>query len=224
MKRRAGQVGERAGRELLVPAVAALGSQAPRLHLIGHSFGGKLVTSAVLGGLRPESLVLLQAAFSAYAFAEAVPSTKRPGYYRRVVEDRLVVDRIIALRSDHDRALTRLYPSVTWGDQVDRAPRHAGRLARVREVVAASAMGAVGALGVGAVEVDLVAAQTSGLPHGIVTVDGSRVVAKDEWLVGAHRDIYHDEIATLVLLAAGLLTGGPDGLRSPRLSPSSISR
>ena len=85
-------------------------------------------------------------------------------------------------------------------------------------------MGAAGALGVGAVEVDLVAAQATGLPHGVVTVDGSRVVARDEWLIGAHRDIYHDEIATLVLLAAGLLTGGPDGLRTPRLSPSSVSR
>jgi hypothetical protein len=223
MKRRAGQVGERLGREVLAPAFRALGGQEPRLHLIGHSFGAKLVSSTVLGGLRPESLVLLQAAFSAYAFAEAVPSTRRPGYYRRVVEERLVADRIVALRSDHDRALTRLYPSVIWGDQVDRAPRHSGRLARVREVVAGSAMGAVGALGAGAVEVDLVAVQTTGLPHGVITVDGSRVVTKDEWLVGAHRDIYHDEIAALVLLAAGLLTGGPDGLRTRRLSPSTVS-
>ena len=224
MKRRAGQVGERLGRELLAPAFTALGDRAPRLHLIGHSFGAKLVTSAVLGGLRPESLVLLQAAFSAYAFAEAVPGSKRPGFYRRVVTERMVADRIVALRSDHDRALNRLYPSVTWGNQVERAPRRAGRLAHVRDVVAGSAMGAAGALGVGAVEVDLVAAQTTGLPHGVVTVDGSRVVTRDEWLIGAHRDIYHDEIATLVLLAAGLLTGGPDGLRTPRLSLSSVSR
>jgi hypothetical protein len=140
------------------------------------------------------------------------------------VAERLVADRIIALRSDHDRALNRLYPSVTWGSQVERAPRHAGRLAHVRDVVAGSAMGAAGALGVGAVEVDLVAAQTIGLPHGVITVDGSRVITKHEWLIGAHRDIYHDEIATLVLLAAGLLTAGPDGLRAPRLSPSSVSR
>jgi hypothetical protein len=223
MKRRAGQVGERVGRELLAPAFTALGDKAPRLHLVGHSFGAKLVSSAVLGGLRPESLVLLLAAFSAYAFAEEVPGTKRPGFYRRVITERIVADRIVALRSDHDRALNRLYPSVTWGNQIDRAPRHAGRLAHVREVVAGSAMGAVGALGAGAADVDLVAVQTTGLPHGVITVDGSRVVTKDEWLVGAHRDIYHDEIATLVLLAAGLLTPGPEGLRSPRLSPSSIA-
>ena len=49
----AGQVGERVGREDLAPAVTTLGDRAPRLHLIGHSFGAKLVTVAVLGGLRP---------------------------------------------------------------------------------------------------------------------------------------------------------------------------
>src|SRR5262245_10299977 len=68
MKRRAGQVGERVGRELLAPAFSELGGRAPRLHVIGHSFGAKVATSAVLGGLRPQSLVLLLAAFSAFAF------------------------------------------------------------------------------------------------------------------------------------------------------------
>jgi hypothetical protein len=135
----------------------------------------------------------------------------------------MVADRIVALRSDHDRALSRLYPSVTWGTQVDRAAPNRGRLTHVREVVARSAMGAVGALGVGAAEMELVAAQTAGLPHGVVTVDGSSVVTHDEWLIGAHRDIYHDEIATLVLLAAGLLTGGQDGPRARRPSLSSVS-
>jgi DNA (cytosine-5)-methyltransferase 1 len=52
MKRRAGQVGERLGREWLAPALAVLGDRAPRVHLIGHSFGAKLVTSAVLAGVR----------------------------------------------------------------------------------------------------------------------------------------------------------------------------
>ncbi len=218
MKRRAGQVGERLSRELLAPTLAALGDRAPRFHVIGHSFGAKLVTSAVLGGLRPESLVLLLAAFSAFAFAEEVPTRKQPGFYRPVVADRLVNGSLVVLRSDHDRALGRLYPAVTWGGEVDRAhdPR---RLHRVREVVARSAMGAVGARGVGAPELDLLTAVTTGLPRGVVNVDGSRVITKAEWLVGAHRDIYHDEIATLVLLAAGLLTGGPDGARPRASSP-----
>jgi hypothetical protein len=66
-KRRAGQVGGRLGWEVPAPAFMAVGDRVPRLHLLGHSFGAKLLSSAVLGGLRPESLVLLLAAFSAYA-------------------------------------------------------------------------------------------------------------------------------------------------------------
>jgi hypothetical protein len=53
----------------------------------------------------------------------------------------------------------------------------------------------------------------------VITVDGSRVVTRREWLIGAHRDIYHDEIARLVLLAAGLLRGGPAGPRPRPVSP-----
>jgi hypothetical protein len=188
------------------------------LHLIGHSFGAKLVASAVLGGLRPASLVLLQAAFSAFAFADEVSSMKRPGFYHRMLAERLVAGPIVALRSDHDRALGTLYPAATWGSQVDRAAPNAGRLRQVREVIARSALGAVGVRGVGAPEIDLLDAQMSGLPRCVLTIDGSRVVTTHEWLIGAHCDIYHDEIATLVLLAAGLLAGGPTGAR-PRLVP-----
>jgi hypothetical protein len=219
MKRRAGQVGERLGREVLAPLFTFLGPKAPRLHLVGHSFGAKLVASAVLGGLRPESLLLLLAAFSAFAFAEEVPGTKGAGFYRRVVTDRLVPGPIVVLRSAHDRALGTLYPAVTRSDQVDRG-RGPGRLGHSREVVARSALGATGARGLSAPEFDLLVVQRTGLPErGVVNIDGSRVVTRQDWLIGAHRDIYHDEIANLVLLAAGLLTGGPAGLRPRPLLP-----
>ena len=219
MKRRAGQVGERLGREVLAPLFTMLGDRAPRLHLIGHSFGAKLVASTVLGGLRPESLVLLLAAFSAFAFAEEVPGTKGAGFYRRVVTDQLVAGPIVVLRSDHDRALGTLYPAVTWGNQVSRGPGP-GRFGHAREVVARSALGAAGARGLAAPEFDLVDIQRTGLPgSGVVNINGSRVVTRDDWLIGAHRDIYHDEIATLVCLAAGLLKGGAAGARPRPLSP-----
>jgi hypothetical protein len=219
MKRRAGQVGERLGREVLAPLFTMLGDRRPRLHLIGHSFGAKLVASSVLGGLRPESLVLLLAAFSAFAFAEDVPGTKGAGFYRRVVTDQLVGGPIVALRSDHDRALGTLYPAVTWGNQVSRGPGP-GRFGHAREVVTRSALGAAGARGLAAPEFDLIDVQRTGVPgSGVVNINGSRVVTRDDWLIGAHRDIYHDEIATLVGLAAGLLKGGPAGARPRPLSP-----
>ena len=219
MKRRAGQVGERLGREVLAPLFTALGDRAPRLHLIGHSFGAKLVASSVLGGLRPDSLVLLLAAFSAFAFAEEVPGTKGAGFYRRVVTDLLIAGPIVVLRSDHDRALGTLYPAVTWGNQVSRGPGP-GRFGHAREVVARSALGAAGARGLAAPEFDLVDVSRTGLPgSGVVNINASRVVTRDDWLIGAHRDIYHDEIATLVCLAAGVLKGGPAGARPRPLSP-----
>jgi len=219
MKRRAGQVGERLGREVLAPLLTMRGDRAPRLHLIGHSFGAKLVASTVLGGLRPESLVLLLAAFSAFAFADEVPGTKGAGFYRRVVTDQLVAGPIVVLRSDHDRALGTLYPAVTWGDQVNRGTAP-GRFGHAREVVARSALGAAGARGLAAPEFDLIDVQRTGVPaSGVVNINGSRVVTREDWLIGAHRDIYHDEIATLVCLAAGLLKGGPTGARPRPLSP-----
>jgi hypothetical protein len=55
-----------------------------------------------------------------------------------------------------------------------------------------------------------------GLPtRPIVNVDGSRVVRASEWLIGAHRDIDHLEIATLIGMAAGLLRVGRRRCRDP---------
>ncbi len=56
-KKWAGEVGERFGREHLAPLWAECPPpRRPRLHLIGHSFGARLLSSAVLGGVRPQSL------------------------------------------------------------------------------------------------------------------------------------------------------------------------
>ena len=223
MKRRAGQVGERLGRELLRPALAGLGARAPRLHLIGHSFGANLLTAAVMSGLRPESLVLLQGALSAFALADEVPGTRRPGRYRPVVAEQMVAGSIVAVRSAHDRALGNLYPVVTWGTPVDRAVHDQGRR-RTRDVVVRSAMGAVGARATGAPDLELLTAVTTGLPPGpVVNVDASRVITRPAWLIGAHGDIHHEAIATLILLAAGLLTGSPSGARPRRTSPLNVS-
>jgi len=108
MKRRAGEVGERLGREYLAPLWRSLPTT-PRLHLVGHSFGAKLVTSAVLGGARPASLTLLLGAFSAFAFAREIPRSDRSGFYHHVLAEGLVQGPIAVLRSDHDTALGTFY-------------------------------------------------------------------------------------------------------------------
>jgi hypothetical protein len=211
MKRRAGDVGESFGRSVLAPLWNSL-PKAPRLHLIGHSFGAKLLTSAILGGVTPDSLTLLLGAFSAFAFAPEVPGFHRPGLYHSLLDGGRLWGPIVVLHSTHDRALDVLYPRL--GSEAPASARVSHHSARA---VAASALGVDGARGVGAPEIDLVDAPIIGLPRRrVVNVDGSRVVRAQPSLTGAHRDIHHAEIATLVLLAADLLRGGPDGVRPPR--------
>jgi len=224
MKRRAGDVGERIAREHLA-ALWRPRPGAPRVHLVGHSFGAKLVTSMVLGGVTPASLTLLLGAFSAFAFAAEIPGLDRPGFYHRVLAERCVSGPIVVLHSEHDTALATLYRAIAGSGEVGRGPRLApnskrGAAARQVEVVLKSALGAVGARGVAAPGFDLLEAQRSGLPdHPIVNIDGARIVCEKDSRVGAHRDIYHLEVARLVVLAAGLLAGGPDGLRPRPVSP-----
>ena len=62
--------------------------------------------------MRPQSLTLLLAAFSAFAFAPDIPSFDRLGFYHRVLEDEQVRGPIVVLRSTHDRALGLLVPRV----------------------------------------------------------------------------------------------------------------
>jgi hypothetical protein len=223
MKRRAGEVGQRFAREWMAPLWRSL-SRPPLLHLIGHSFGAALVTSMALGGARPASLTLLLATFSAFAFAPSIPGFRRPGFYYPVLAEGRVDGPIVVLRSNHDRALGTFYRTVTGGAKVERASapdpgRLGGRFARAA-TVAASALGAVGARGVGAPEVDLLDVQRTGIPqYPIVNVDGSGVVKPNELLLGAHRDIFHREIGVLAAMAAGLIVGGPAGARPVPVDP-----
>jgi hypothetical protein len=155
----------------------------------------------------------------------------RPGFYHRVLAERLVDGSIVVLRSDHDRALGTLYGAITGSGQVDRRRRvratratNGGGGGSMRATVATSTLGAVGARGVGAPEAELLQAQQIGIPQfRIVDVDGSQVVEAQDFLIGARRDIFHREVATLIALSAGVLVGGPDGVRprprDPLVSP-----
>jgi len=126
MKRRAGDVGERFGREHWAPFWEAQAGERHRLHLIGHSFGGTLLTSSVLGGIRPQSLTLLLGAFSAFAFAPEVPGMARPGFYQRVLSEDRVQGPIVVLHSRHDTALGTLYATTPASGQTSHpTPRGA---------------------------------------------------------------------------------------------------
>jgi hypothetical protein len=216
MNRRAGQVGARFGREYLSVLTGCV-----RTHLIGHALGGKLAASAVLAGARPESLTLLLGIFSAFAFAPAVPGFKRPGVYHALVAQRQVARPVVVLRSDHGKGVNQFSTLGPRGAAVPR-PAAPGRGEHARTIVATSTIGIAGARGVGAPALTLAEVGRVGLPtYPVVNVDGSAAVKVVDPMGDAHGDIGHPAIATLILLAGGLLQGGPDGIRPPRLDPVS---
>jgi hypothetical protein len=106
MKDRAGKVGAN-GVALMLRSLAD--DTEARIHLIGHSYGAKLLMSALCVEPEPsrdvDSALLLQPAFSCYGFTDDLEG--RPGGYRTAIER--VRQPIIATRSDHDTPLRRLF-------------------------------------------------------------------------------------------------------------------
>jgi hypothetical protein len=112
MKERAGVVGRRGAYQVLMQIKEIAPSL--KMHLIGHSFGGRLVTSIAQGPegstpIKPASMTLLQAAFSHHGFAENFDGT-RDGFFRKVVEDKKVKGPILITHSVKDVAVGKAYP------------------------------------------------------------------------------------------------------------------
>ncbi|MGW5849565.1 serine-threonine protein kinase [Streptomyces sp. NPDC055254] len=196
MKKRAGVIGERG----LGPVLARLAAERPalRVHLIGHSFGARVVSfslRAVPAGARyVKSLTLLQGAFSHYAFTDRLPHDQGRGGALSGLQGR-VDGPVVACHSAHDMALKVFYPLAcrTAGDS-------AGLLGFDER------WGAIGHGGVravpGAPRLSLDAALRGGLPAtGCVSVDAGSVVRRGGAPSGAHSDICHEELARVVVTA-----------------------
>jgi hypothetical protein len=110
MKDRAGVVGSKG----LAPVLATGRKANPtvRLHLVGHSFGARLVTAAA-SGLAPHSrdvtISLLQGAFSHNALSGDYGDGK-PGFYRTVLADARVSGPVIITHTKNDQAVGVAYP------------------------------------------------------------------------------------------------------------------
>ncbi|MFJ3902733.1 serine-threonine protein kinase [Streptomyces sp. NPDC090025] len=189
MKRRAGVVGERG----LGPLLGELARTAPalRVHLVGHSFGARLVAYALRGlpaGARNvRSVTLLQGAFSHYAFAARLPHEPDHGGSLRDLQNR-VDGPVVACHSRHDTALRVFYPL-------------ASRVSRDDESLLGDERrwGAIGYDGVQAVPGTaartLAAVLRDGLPAaGCVSVDAAQLVTE-------HSDICHAQLARVVARA-----------------------
>lgn len=108
MKDRAGRVGAAGVRDMLHRLLGA--STDARVRLIGHSYGGKVVLSALAAGNAPtrpvESVLLLQPATSARCFADPDGSTPAGGYRPALARSRQPV---MTTFSRHDVPLTQLF-------------------------------------------------------------------------------------------------------------------
>jgi len=118
MKERAGVV----GRTGLASVLGRVRTQFPnlRVHLAGHSFGARLVTSAANAPWngsdatnQATTLALLQGAFSHFGFAVNYLSLGHNGGFRDVVGKPTVTGSIAITHSSHDMAVGWAYPAAS---------------------------------------------------------------------------------------------------------------
>ncbi len=168
-----------------------------RLHLVGHSFGGRLVTAAADGpagkpSVEISTLTLLQAAFSHNGFAVKFDGTKNGGF-RTVLSAHKVSGPIVVTYSSHDRAVGVAYPL-------------ASRIAGQDASALGDANDRFGGMG------------TNGAQHTPESVNGmmkavgaaytfekGKVYNLDaDAIIADHSDICHDEVAFALLKAVAV--------------------
>lgn len=102
MKKRAGTVGTLG----VAPLIDQLGGQdnIRAIHLVGHSFGARLVTAAAMQATTPKlfSLSLLQGAFSHNGLAPQ-------GFFRQVIAAKRVAGPIVITHTHNDKAVGKAY-------------------------------------------------------------------------------------------------------------------
>ena len=206
MKERAGVVG-RVGLGAQVLTRIAAESPTTRVHLLGHSFGARLVSFSLLGlpgSLQGQqspvkSLFLLQGAFSHYAFADQLPhDTSRSGALKGMAAR--VDGPLLATHSKKDLAVGRSYPAASFVNGDDSA-------AVADQVSRWGGMGYDGAQAVGAEAANLAGPNTAYPFHKgkWLNLDGNQVIVHGGLPSGAHSDIAHPHTAWAALAAAGIV-------------------
>jgi len=202
MKKRAGVVGKQG----LGPLLGRLHQADPelRIHLLGHSFGARLVSFALAGlpdgaGSPVKSLYLLQGAFSHFAFAGALPMDRSRGGALKGMAAR-VDGPLVASFTVHDLAVGKLYPLAALSSRDDAAGLE-DRLFR---------WGGIGHDGAQAVDATVTALGPVGTGYPFqkgrfVNLDGNTIINRGGPPSGAHSDIFHPELVWAGLAAAGLV-------------------
>ncbi|MGB9282056.1 MAG: hypothetical protein WCB57_18565 [Pseudonocardiaceae bacterium] len=203
MKNRAGVIG-RSGLGPLVSQLVPAGGQ-PRIHLLGHSFGSRLVAFALSGlpGDRRDaaspvkSLTLIQGAFSHFSFAQPMPiDAARNG---ALAADRNGVDGpLLSTFSAADRAVGWWYPAVSL---LSHSDSESAQDLTYR-------WGGMGHDGYQEQDATETVLQPAGKPYSFdkgrfYRLKSDAVIAANQSAFsGAHSDIRHPEILWAVLAAA----------------------
>ena len=122
MKARAGNVGKNG----VSKVVDKLAPKVQRVHLIGHSFGGRVVTAAAANSTtnKIKTMSLLQTAFSHNGFSKSMG-----GFFRSVVDNKRVDGPILVTHTKNDKAVGVAYPlaskingdaTAAFGDENDK--------------------------------------------------------------------------------------------------------
>jgi hypothetical protein len=186
MKDRAGKVGAH-GVAPLVRRI--LGESDARLHLIGHSFGCRLLMSAVSISALPRdvrSMLLLEPAVNRWCFAQNVVGTGRVGGYRPVLER--VELPVLSTMSSHDLPLRQAFHLAVRGSSLGEPS-----IAAIGDTDRYGALGGYGpaGLGIAAVTRPALAPGTPydlNVPQRVIAVDGSGEI-NGEPAIGGHSDI-----------------------------------
>lgn len=175
-----------------------------RIHLIGHSFGARLVSFALAGlpeGVEGErspvkSLLLLQGAFSHFAFADALPfDSRRSGELKGMAAR--VDGPLVTTHSLKDLAVGRAYPLASLLARQDAAAAQPDRWGAVGNDGAQGVDAGSALLGKPGTTYDM-------RPGRWLNLDGNRVIVNGGLPSGAHSDIIHPHTAWVALTAAGL--------------------
>jgi pimeloyl-ACP methyl ester carboxylesterase len=218
MKELAGQT----GRLAVAPMLRRLQEATPattRFHLMGHSFGAKLVSQTLADPrtvLPVRSMFLIEGAMSTWGFAARDPYRGAPGLAVAVHREGMVTGVAVSSTSKWDWALRYSFPTAEWlSDRV----RGVGRVVRPRpswrvrhDEPRFGALGIYGFSGIPQTRLELHRAEPATSPQRFGFVDGgwyhldaSAVVDRsplgpgepknNRWFEGAHSAIMRPEVA-----------------------------
>jgi hypothetical protein len=221
MKGRAAIVGENGVYRFLVAVKQAFHQygQRVRIHLLGHSFGAKLVTAAVYPAAqardaeRPfvNTLVLLLGAFSQFSFSKNIPVVAgAAGHYAAILDRGVVANPVLAIYSRYDSANKFFYP-LGMRFALPSQRFEMGNLDDTAETYTPSKdpFGALGANGIQGLDekyraINMLSRKEPYIWSDLtgiscLNVDGQQFINQGSLPAGAHNDTGHYEIFYLAL-------------------------